>query len=1074
MKFIARRAWRRLGATLLLSAIVTLAAFTLAQDGDHASEVEPNDDWATASVLPTDQPLLGSLTPGDVDYFTFTTAGAMAEQLNDLVVDTDVTVTVGLYDAEARLLQERTGAGGALRSLLLPEGQYGFMISGGEGDYTLSFRSAGSPQPGSEREPNDTMSSAQPLDETLTMRGYLTQGDVDIFSFSVPEGGRVYRLQVLGRGTGVSEVTLRSVGGGTIAAASADNGRARIESVELQQGHYYVAISGGGSEYALRILDLAAAAAEPKQLEAHTEDDDSTLTVTTVAEPATRQDAVAAPPPAPSEDECVEPARVNDGEHAFSAAYGVASALRCGELLNTVLDGDEVMLDAEAAAFRFIWVPASRRGTVVKIDTDTGEVLGEYWTAPVHDPERPSLDPSRTVVDRNGNVWVGNRREGPDNLGTVTHIGLLENGQCIDRNGNGVIDTSTGLGDVRPWSPAGFSDPETGLVGPEDECILHHVPVESRGVRHVSVNLDGDVWVSGTSNNHFDLLDGLSGEVLSSQKAPCGGYGGLVDRSGALWSARSLMRWDPSEPLTSETCLNEPSYGIGLGPDDHVWISDFVASVCRFSHDGELEECFHAGEGVNDSRGVAVTSDGHVWVVHSRGDAVTRFAPDGEIVARISVAGRPTGVSIDARGRPWVVANAVHRIDPASNSVDLVVNLDAKVRRGSDELPLYDYGVPYAYSDMTGQLAFGPPDSGSYTLKVRGPSFRTRWESLRFSSSVPDGAKLEVRASTGGGLGAPAGRALVSSGDSLELEGQFLYVEVLMHRAPDGSSPRFGGLEVDGVGIPLDPGSIGVVARPDLVANSNAIEVILDASGSMGISLPSGQSRWEAATEVLLDLAENAFPAGVPLALRVYGHLEPATCHMSLELPLEPFETERFQAAVLGVEPKLLSQTPLADSILAAGDDLADADGRRMVLLITDGEESCGGDPGAAILALRDAGIETVNIVGLALPDDEQVQATFAAWAELGGGVYYDTTSGEELAAALNQIIQPEFVVFDPDGSEVARGHVNSDAVIVPSGVYRVHVYSSPERIVEGVEVVERVVSINVELHAGEERDEDR
>lgn len=313
---------------------------------------------------------------------------------------------------------------------------------------------------------------------------------------------------------------------------------------------------------------------------------------------------------------------------------------------------------------------------------------------------------------------------------------------------------------------------------------------------------------------------------------------------------------------------------------------------------------------------------------------------------------------------------------------------------------------------------------------------------------------------------------MVSSGDSLGLEGQFLYVEVLMHRAPDGSSPRFGGLEVDGVGVPLEPGAIGVVARPDLVANSNAIEVILDASGSMGISLPSGQSRWDAATEVLLDLAENAFPAGVPLALRVYGHLEPATCHMALELPLEPFEAERFQAAVLAVQPKLLSQTPLADSIRAAGEDLADAQGRRMVLLITDGEESCGGDPEAAITALRDAGIATVNIVGLALPDDEQVQATFAAWAELGGGVYYDTTTGEELAAALNQILQPEFVVFDPDGSEVARGHVNSKSVSVPSGVYRVHVYSLPERIVEGVEVVERNVNITVELQADPEAGE--
>jgi len=184
---------------------------------------------------------------------------------------------------------------------------------------------------------------------------------------------------------------------------------------------------------------------------------------------------------------------------------------------------------------------------------------------------------------------------------------------------------------------------------------------------------------------------------------------------------------------------------------------------------------------------------------------------------------------------------------------------------------------------------------------------------------------------------------------------------------------------------------------------------------------------------------------------------------MALELGLVPFEAGEFRGAIAGIEPKLLSQTPLAEAILAAGEDLANVEGQRMVVLVTDGEESCGGDPEGAILSLRERGIATVNIIGFAL-QDEAAKEQFLRWAELGGGVYLDTATGEELGDALNRVIQPEFVVFDPDGVEVGRGRVNSDPVTVPSGIYRVQVLSTPGRLVEGVQVMEREVGLSVSL----------
>ena len=138
------------------------------------------------------------------------------------------------------------------------------------------------------------------------------------------------------------------------------------------------------------------------------------------------------------------------------ATYTYDGDFDLGTLINVNHDpADQLQLLDVGQAFNFIWVAASGRGTIVRIDTSTGDVLGEYWSAPLG----RGRDPSRTTVDANGNVWAGNRAEAWGGLGSIVHIGLVENGQCVDRNGNDLIDTSTGLGDILAWSnPGGVDD----------------------------------------------------------------------------------------------------------------------------------------------------------------------------------------------------------------------------------------------------------------------------------------------------------------------------------------------------------------------------------------------------------------------------------------------------------------------------------------------------------------------------------------------------------------------------------------------------------------------------------------
>ncbi len=237
---------------------------------------------------------------------------------------------------------------------------------------------------------------------------------------------------------------------------------------------------------------------------------------------------------------------------------------------------------------------------------------------------------------------------------------------------------------------------------------------------------------------------------------------------------------------------------------------------------------------------------------------------------------------------------------------------------------------------------------------------------------------------------------------------------------------------------PPGPGKIRVVAGAG--ATLPAVEVILDASGSMGKKLPDGTSRIDAARGVLRDFVSEVVPEGTPFALRAFGHIKPSSCETRLEMPLAPLDPAAASDVIAAIEPKLLSQTPLADSIAAVAEDLEGAPAGGTLLLLTDGEESCGGDPAAALVALRDAGVDVrLAIVSLGLEEDA-ARGRFGALAEAAGGSYVDVTGVDALRASVTEAAHPAFTVLSVDGSVVASGRVGGDAVEVPAGVYRVAV----------------------------------
>src|SRR5262249_6575773 len=125
--------------------------------------------------------------------------------------------------------------------------------------------------------------------------------------------------------------------------------------------------------------------------------------------------------------------------------------------------------------------------------------------------------------------------------------------------------------------------------------------------------------------------------------------------------------------------------------------------------------------------------------------------------------------------------------------------------------------------------------------------------------------------------------------------------------------------------------------------------------------------------------------------------------------------------------------------ILQAPADLK-AVGGGTIIVITDGEETCGGDPVKAVDQLKEAGMPiTLNIVGFTLTG-KQVEQQLSQFAAATGGPYYSAQDGASLSGALPRAALPRFpyTVYDANGAQVATGLAGPLMEALPPGDYRV------------------------------------
>jgi hypothetical protein len=215
-----------------------------------------------------------------------------------------------------------------------------------------------------------------------------------------------------------------------------------------------------------------------------------------------------------------------------------------------------------------------------------------------------------------------------------------------------------------------------------------------------------------------------------------------------------------------------------------------------------------------------------------------------------------------------------------------------------------------------------------------------------------------------------------------------------------------------------------------------ALELILDASGSMNTTGADGRTLLDGAKQALRDLV-NELPNQQHVGLRVYGHRYPNTdqengCRdTELIHPVEPLDRDGLLQAIDGYEAK--GFTPIGLSLQEAGNDLP-AEGPRTIVLVSDGVDTCG-DPDPCDVAedLAADGVDVViNTVGFALDqaapqDAAQARDQLQCIADAGNGAFVDVENAGQLTDALDDVAREERS-YEVGGGELVGAPIPREA----------------------------------------------
>ena len=173
--------------------------------------------------------------------------------------------------------------------------------------------------------------------------------------------------------------------------------------------------------------------------------------------------------------------------------------------------------------------------------------------------------------------------------------------------------------------------------------------------------------------------------------------------------------------------------------------------------------------------------------------------------------------------------------------------------------------------------------------------------------------------------------------------------------------------------------------------------VILDASGSMWGQI-NGKPKIQIAKGVMKDLIDK-LPSSMRVGLMAYGHRRKGDCRdIEMLVPVGKLDRSEMKAKINAISPK--GKTPLTESVKLAAENLHYMENRATVVLVSDGLETCGGDPCKLAEKLAMGGVDfTAHVIGFDL--SKQEQRRLRCLADKTGGLFLAAGNASALRDAL-------------------------------------------------------------------------
>jgi hypothetical protein len=474
--------------------------------------------------------------------------------------------------------------------------------------------------------------------------------------------------------------------------------------------------------------------------------------------------------------------------------------------------GPGVVLGAEDIHAGYLYAANDPDGSVSKLDLVTGAEVARYkvglWGTNCDSP-------SRTAVDGYGNAYVATRAHvgcAGMNQGSVTKM-AGDPIYCVDRNGSGTIETSTG---------------STALPLGTDECVLWTVPVAGAGgiPRGLAIDLgdpefhpEGYVWVASWTEMRVYKLSPDDGTVLGSVDLGVQPYGLAADGLGNIWvSGRApspgyLQKFnaitgvvDPPVQFGGAPggCGAEP-YGITVDSANRPWGACWVgADACAGRYDPATGTWFavNVGRPGWGGRGIAAGGDGTIWMsIHQNwatsGAMVSFNMEDGSGLTVRDLPGGsiPVGIALDEMDHVWTVNSETSNVSRLTLATGVF-----------EQFPVGP--SPYTYSDFTGYQRRRLVPTGTWTRDYHRCDINPgdRWGQVYWDVDAPPGSITIVAASAPSAAELATAPSITlatvpSDTSPVDIEAAFaaagvptfpyLRVTVTLHGTSTGGSPVF-------------------------------------------------------------------------------------------------------------------------------------------------------------------------------------------------------------------------------------------------------------------------------------------